>query len=195
MIGREVVSTLTGVVLGAAITIWFDEWRYRRNKKRQTVYLSIRVICMLEDFVAGCAAVAKDDGEPDKDDCLLPQIKLPSIDFSSLDVDWQVLSLDLMSRILNLPSRAEKSKRIIEHKFEYDFAPFYREAYIDRQLKFTELGLDGCELIDKLGSGLTNLNLQSNHISLSNYFRAKEQELLIKKKSISSSKKMFGVGS
>jgi hypothetical protein len=123
---KEALIGLIGVIIGAFITIGWDFIQALWTRKKQRVYLVARVICILEDFIAGCISVVKDDGEQDQDGCLQTQAPLPEINFTSLDVDWKVLSADLMLEILSLPSKVDEAKGVIASTFFYaTFPPDY----------------------------------------------------------------------
>ena|SRR5438105_541963 len=73
---------LTGVVVGALLTLLRDVWSDRRTRKRHARYLAIRVVCILDKYIENCAEVVLDDGlqegQRDEQGCLQSQVRPPA---------------------------------------------------------------------------------------------------------------------
>ena len=153
------ISGLFGVLLGGSLTIAKDWFLSRAAQKKNRNYLSVIVTCALDRFIAGCAEIAADDGlddgQRDSDGYLKPQAPYPSFTPEELSVAWELLSPDLTFAILDLPYKTEIAKQIISSAFEYgDGPPDFSEAFDERHLQFSKLGLEANEIADRLRKGV-----------------------------------------
>ncbi|MBI5550373.1 MAG: hypothetical protein HY911_02620 [Desulfobacterales bacterium] len=151
---EKVLIGLSGVVLGAILTVLKELFHNYRTRKKRAEYLAIRVVCMLDRFVSSCAAVVGDDGEmngPDEQGCARLNTICPKIDFHSLDVDWQALPSNLMYDILNFPSFIEEADGKINDVFEYIAGPpDYGEGIEERQYQYAKIGIVANDLSTRL---------------------------------------------
>jgi len=152
----KVLIGLSGVILGAILTVLRDLLNNHLTSKKRAEYLAIRVTCIFDRFVASCVLVAEDDGMiygRDEQGCIEFHTKFPKIDYQSLDVDWQSLPFDLMYEILNFPSHIEESDGVIESTAEFGSGPpDYEEETEERRLQYAKLGLLADSLSTKLRS-------------------------------------------
>jgi hypothetical protein len=142
------ISALVGVAFGACLN-WFltwtkEWWTEGKNKKRRAVYLAIRVVCLLDEFVDGCISVVNDDGC--KHDA---RATVPDPPSYPGDVDWKSIKPSLMYKILSLPTEIELAKRTImgADSFSWD------EDFFDlteRQYQYARMGLVAIELARQL---------------------------------------------
>ena len=151
---ESAVFGLIGVLVGAIVT-GFKEWwfLYRKNKK-DAEYLAIQVSCQLERFIAGCAGVAGDDGlcegQTDKDGYSSIQVESPTLDLNDLKVEWKALPANLMHSILHFPYKAELVAQKTMYDFNHASPPDYSEAFEERQLQYSILGIDASGLVAQL---------------------------------------------
>ena len=150
----KAIIGLIGVVLGACLTL-LKEWLFQCIKnKKEYEYLSIRISCMLDSFIAGCANVVQDDGtshgQYDPDGYAKIQVETPSFDPESIEVEWKSLPAKLMYEILNFPNEVETANQIINSTFEYDDPPEYGEGFQERQYQYAHLGIKAYKLATKL---------------------------------------------
>lgn len=108
-------------VVGAAIALlgkWaIDAITRRSEKSSHAAYLCVRVVCELDRFATGCAAVAQDFGpEPDNETSEIATVREPSFAPHDLPVDWKSIDIRLVYDVLNLPGeQALADSRITEH--------------------------------------------------------------------------------
>jgi len=148
---------LIGVVLGVLLNAIKEWWFQRGKSKKDLEYLAIRISCVLDTFVNGCADVVADDGlcygQPDQDGCRSIQTKAPNFDPLSFEVEWKALPANLMYEVLSLPNQIEAANHKISGAFEYAASPpDYEEGFEERQMQYATLGLKAYDLASKLRS-------------------------------------------
>lgn len=97
-------------LVGAAIALlgkWaIDAITRRSEKSSHAAYLCVRVVCELDRFATGCAAVAQDFGpEPDDATSAIATASVPSFAPHDLPVDWRSIDIRLVYDVLNLPGK------------------------------------------------------------------------------------------
>ncbi|WP_444901341.1 hypothetical protein ACJJIG_17370 [Microbulbifer sp. SSSA007] len=148
---------LIGVVLGVLLNA-FKEWWFQNSKsKKDLEYLTIRISCVLDTFVNGCAGVVADDGlcygQPDQNGYRSIQTKTPNFDPLSFEVEWKALPANLMYEVLSLPNQIEAANHKIFGAFEYAASPpDYEEGFEERKMQYATLGLKAHDLASKLRS-------------------------------------------
>jgi hypothetical protein len=151
---ESAVFGLVGVVVGALLAGIREWWFQNRKNKKDAEYLVIQVSCRLEKFIAGCAGVAGDDGlcegQTDKDGYSFIQVEAPTLVLSDLEVEWKVLPVNLMYAILQLPYKAELVAQWTRYEFNHASPPDYSEAFEERQLQYSILGIDASRLVTQL---------------------------------------------
>ncbi|ADJ28772.1 hypothetical protein [Nitrosococcus watsonii] len=146
---------LIGVVLGVLLNAIKEWWFQKGKNKKDLEYLAIRISCILDTFINGCADVVADDGlcygQPDQDGCRSIQTKTPNFDPLSVEVEWKALPASLMYEVLSLPNQIEAANHKISGAFEYAASPpNYEEGFEERQLQYAALGLKAHGLASKL---------------------------------------------
>ena len=146
---------LIGVIVGAALTFSREFWFDRRKKKKEAEYLTIRIISMLERFIAQCVAVIFDNGlyhgqPPNENGYRSAQTPDPEFKPESIDVEWKSLPANLMFEILSLPIDIEESERKICSSESVASPPDFEEVFEERQYQYAELGLKALFLSKKL---------------------------------------------
>ena len=164
---EKIVIGLFGVVLGFFLNFFKDIFTARQTRKKEAEYLAIRMICIFESFVDGCAAVVGDDGlyhgQPDEDGYHRVQVKTPELDVELKDVNWKSFSPQLMYEILYFPSLVKEANSFISSTFEYATSPpDFSEGFEERQYQYSTLGLKAAEIIQKLRN---QYSIPKNHIS------------------------------
>ena len=137
---------LVGVIIGFFLTFLKEVWFKRKEKQKELEYLTIRLTCAFDKFIAGCFEVVHDDGlyqgQLDKDGCRHTQAKTPNIEPETLDVNWKVLPSKLMYKVLNFPLEIEHSNGVISSIAEHvAFPPYYEEYFEERHYQYSNLGL------------------------------------------------------
>ena len=148
---------LIGVVLGVLLNAVKEWWFQRRTRKKELEYLAIRISCLLDTFVNGCADVVADDGlcygQTDKDGCRSIQIETPHFDPLAVEVEWKSLPAEIMYEVLSFPNQIEAANHKISGAFEYAASPpDYEEGFEERQLQYARLGLKAHDIAAKLRS-------------------------------------------
>lgn len=148
---------LIGVVLGVLLNAIKEWWFQKSKNKKDLEYLAIRISCVLDTFVNGCADVVADDGlcygQPDQDGCRSIQTKTPNFDPLSVEVEWKALPANIMYEVLNFPNQIESANHKISGAFEYAASPpDYEEGFEERQLQYAALGLIAHSLASTLRS-------------------------------------------
>ena len=152
---ESAIFGLIGVIVGAALSAATDWWFDRQRQQKDIVYLSIRMVFLLDRFVAGCIEITWDDGlsngSLDDEGCRTPQVDHPTFDPTTVDVEWKSLPPSLMYEILNFPLIVERSMSFIATVAEHDAsAPDYEEYFNARILEFSGLGLQALTLAEAL---------------------------------------------
>jgi len=146
---------LIGVILGVLLNAIKEWWFQKGKNKKDLEYLAIRISCILDTFVNGCADVVADDGlcygQPDQDGCRSIQSKTPNFDPLSVEVEWKALPANIMYEVLNFPNQIESANHKISGAFEYAASPpDYEEGFEERQFQYAALGLKAHSLATKL---------------------------------------------
>ncbi len=141
---------LIGVIVGGVLATWREWWMEKRNRKKDATFLAIRIVCILDDFVKCCAAVAKDDGfyYGQSNSYAEPKIEVqtPDLDFESLSVNWNSIPPNLMYKVLSLPNKIKDEKQSL-----YDLSRHFSDAdFIDeRRLRYANLGLEAQSITEQ----------------------------------------------
>lgn len=146
---------LIGVIVGAMLTVLKDLWFEHRRNQKEVEFLSIHVVCLLEQFIDGCIDVIYDDGlyqgQYGNDGTASPQTSTPLFEPQSLKVEWKVLPSNLMYEVLNFPEEMERANRKIRAVYEYEAVPpDYDDFFGERQYQYALLGLKAFELSNRL---------------------------------------------
>lgn len=146
---------LIGVLCGAFLTGAKEWWFQWRKDKRDTAYLAIQVVGLLDRYILGCAAIVGDDGlsegQPNENGYRRLQTPVPKFEPESLKVEWRALPFDLMYEILDLPYKAEIAAHAVDGAREYAATPpDFEEFFEERQLQYAEIGLLASELGTRL---------------------------------------------
>ncbi|MES2918983.1 MAG: hypothetical protein V4729_10255 [Pseudomonadota bacterium] len=153
----KAVYGLIGVVLGVFLTIVKEWWFQSRKNKKEAEFLAIQIACMLDRFVAGCVAVAGDDGlchgQPDENGYSSIQVDTPKFEPDIAKVEWKSLPASLMHKALSFPNKIEVANNRISAAFEYAATPpDYAEGFEERQLRYAELGIEASGIAKSLRS-------------------------------------------
>lgn len=144
------VTTLgTGLVtyVGHRLTVSKDT---QEERGRHARYLAIRVVCILDNFVAGCSEIVADGGEYDAEACLRTTVDYPTLQFPD-DVDWRSISPNLMYRLLALPNDLDSAHKSIHYMGnEVSSPPDFEEFFEERKYQFGKLGLAALALCDEI---------------------------------------------
>jgi hypothetical protein len=149
----------SGVVLGSMVSAIFavlkDVYADSRSKKKEAEYLAIRMVCIFDSFVEGCASVAHDDGmshgQRDHDGFATFQVIAPELDIQLEDVNWKSLPPELMYEALYFPNLVKDAESYINGTAEFvATAPYFTEAFEERRIQYVRLGLAADELVVKL---------------------------------------------
>jgi hypothetical protein len=110
---------LIGVVLVVILNAVKEWWFQEEKNKKELEYLAIRISCILDTFVNGCADVVADDGlcygQPDKDGCRSIQTKAPEFDPLSIEVEWKTLNAEIMYEVLSFPNQIQSVPKMDTH--------------------------------------------------------------------------------
>ncbi|GAA4457868.1 hypothetical protein [Rurimicrobium arvi] len=170
----EAIIGLVGVLIGSAISLFQGYWNQRRLEKRAARYLAIRVICVLDKFIQGCAEVLKDDGlswgQRNKDGCLEPQVKVPGPPIFPDDIDWKSVDHDLMYKILSMPSEVEAADRMIEAASDFSTPPDFEELFNERRYHYSGFGRHAVVLSNDLSNRYGIKKMVYNDWNPENYF-------------------------
>lgn len=147
----EVAIGFIGVLVGVLATGAKEYLSERRASRKSAEYLAVRVSCLLDRFVYGCASVVGDDGlvygQPDEDG--YRRIRVPAPEFSplSLDLDWKALPAKLMYDILTFPDQVESASHQVDGAFEFAACPpDFEEGFEERRYQYSTVGLHAADL-------------------------------------------------
>ena len=146
---------LGGIILGALLAFAKELFVEQRSRKREAEYLAIRVVCILDSFLDGCADVVNDDGlyhgQSDKDGYSRVQVQSPTLNLDLEDVNWKSLPSDLMYEILTFPNLIAEANSFINSTFEYAAnPPDFSEGFEERQFQYSALGKKAAALSNKI---------------------------------------------
>jgi hypothetical protein len=156
---EKYIFGLLGIVLGSALSAIFaivrELYAESRSKRKEAEYLAIRMVCIFESFMEGCASVVGDDGtyhgQTDADGFSRVQVTPPQLDVNLSDVNWKSLPPELMYEILYFPNHIKDADSFIDSTFEYAAnPPDYSEGFEERQYQYSKLGIMASELTAKL---------------------------------------------
>jgi hypothetical protein len=147
---------ISGVLLGNTFVL-VKEWRTRcKTAKQDTTYLGIIVVSHLDRYATGCSHAALDDGtqhgQPAGERGEHMTVVTPP-DFRPLDinVEWKLLTVELMYSILRLPDQQDQLERNLAGKYEFDYdPPEHVEYFQTRRRGYAVLGLQASDLAKKL---------------------------------------------
>jgi len=150
---------LLGVIVGGTLVALREWWLTRAERKRESSYSAIRLICILEEYAHKCIDVAGDDGysegrparrtEGGEDTCEV-QVTTPAPLEYPFDIAWRSLNEALMHRVLALSNIARSTDRYVSASAENAFPPYYEEFFEPRQKGYAKLGLTTLRLVDDL---------------------------------------------
>lgn len=193
---ESAVFGLIGVAVGVFLTAAKDWWIQTRKDKKNAEYLAIQVSCRLERFIADCAGVAGDDGlcegQTDKDGYHSIQVESPSLSLNDLKVEWKILPASLMHSILRLPYEAELVAQKTIYEFNHAFPPDYSEAFEERQLQYSKLGVHAALLLKQLLNYVDLPEAKSDEWDPIAFMRERKAEIDgIRQKRASNNKNLF----
>lgn len=142
------VIGLAGVAIGALLTPAIDWLKTSRASRKSAAYLSVRVVCILDQFIDKCADVVGDDGTADQDGYYSYK-PLPDAPVFPDDLDWRSIDNELMYEILSLPNRVLFAESKIDN-FADTVGPPYDDMAEERQYEFAVLGLAANSIKDKI---------------------------------------------
>ncbi len=158
---------LIGVVLGVLLGVFRELYAESRSKKKEAEYLAIRMVCIFESFMEGCASVVGDDGlyhgQTDAEGYSSIQVSPPELNVQLEDVNWKSFPPALMYEILYFPNLIKDAQIFIDSTFEHAASPpDYSEGFEERQFQYSKLGIRASELTAKLRD---IYKIPKNHIS------------------------------
>jgi hypothetical protein len=142
---------LFGVVVGSVLATIKDWWLHHYKLRTEARHLALMIAFALDRYIDGCASVAVDEGETNKEGYTNPQAKRPKFDAASVTGDWRSLPLGIVNDVFNLQLRAEAADAHIDFAFnEVATPPDFSEGFEVRQPSYAELGLQAFELANRL---------------------------------------------
>lgn len=158
-----VISTLSGGVLafGAALVVNKINHKYaleretlaakerqrqeqqlaKDKRQKELFYIATELVFILEQFAEGCARVATDDGERDKQEFIRATQTCPELDLNVITGDWRSLEPGLIYAIRELPVLKEWNDREIAGMEESEGPPDYIRTIRERKYLYARLGL------------------------------------------------------
>lgn len=129
--------------------VWYGQWRITQREKEaaaaklasERLFIATELVFVLERFAEGCAKVATDDGERDKQDFMRAIQTCPELDLNVITGDWRALEPGLTYAIRELPVLKEWSDREIAGMEESDSPPDYTYTMLERKYLYARLGL------------------------------------------------------
>lgn len=168
---EKYIFGLLGVVIGSVLSAVFavarELYSEYRSKEKEAEYLAIRMVCLFETFMEGCASVVCDDGlchgQTDEDGYSRVQVQAPQLDVQLSDVNWKSLPPELMYEILYFPNLVMDAESFISSTFDYAASPpDFSEGFEERQYQYSQLGIKASELTTKLRA---KYKIPKKHIS------------------------------
>ena len=168
---EKYIFALAGIVLGSMLSAVFsvvkELYAENRSKKKEAEYLAIRMICIFDSFMEGCASVVGDDGlyhgQTDAEGYSRIQVTPPKLDVQLEDVNWKSFPPELMYEILYFPNLIKGVESFVDSTFEHAASPpDYSEGFEERQYQYSMLGIMASELTRKLRE---KYKIPKNHIS------------------------------
>lgn len=170
MIDEKYIFALVGIVLGTflstILSIVRELYAESRSKKKEAEYLAIRIVCIFDSFMEGCASVVGDDGlccgQTDAEGFSRSQVTPPQLNVQLDGVNWKSFPPELMYEILYFPNLIKDAESFISSTFEHATSPpYYSEGFEERQYQYSKLGLMASELTAKLRR---KYDIPKNHI-------------------------------
>lgn len=161
------VGIFFGSLLSAIFSVVRELYAENRSKKKEAEYLAIRMICIFDSFMEGCASVVGDDGlyhgQTDAEGYSRIQVTSPQLDVQLEDVNWKSFPPELMYEILYFPNLVKDAESYISSTFEHAASPpDYSEGFEERQYQYSKLGGLASELTEKLRE---KYKIPRNHVS------------------------------
>ncbi|QFZ84593.1 hypothetical protein GFK26_18365 [Variovorax paradoxus] len=143
------IASLIGVGVGVFAANGAKVIEHYVHRRRAAQYLAVRLVTVLDRFIAGCVPVTEDEGRvlPGSYD-LEPVATLPTLEFDSLDVDWKSIKPHLTYAVLALPNEVAEAVRSINANFDPSNVPSV--DFSARQFHFARLGIAANDLIGRL---------------------------------------------
>ena len=148
---EKYIYGLIGMLLVAFLAYTRELLNEKRVRKKEAEYLAIRLVCIFDSFMDGCAKIAGDDGlymgQRNAEGFLEFQAELPLIDVQLSDVNWKAITPLLMYEILSFQNLINDANSYISCAFEYAFCPPDEDdGFEERQYQYALLGLKADEL-------------------------------------------------
>ncbi|MFT4271382.1 MAG: hypothetical protein QM578_10250 [Pantoea sp.] len=145
---------LIGAVVGAFISggfTWFNDWsKSRFQNKKDLQVLALKLSYRLDCYVRSCIECLEDDGREYYEDEQGQwsefrgyKVEFPVFTLGELnDVDWKLMSPDLMYKVFDLPSKVGISKQRFMNELD-EFDEHYNDDYPTtiREKELTDLGI------------------------------------------------------
>lgn len=173
----ESLIGLAGVIIGILMAAAKDIWVERRSRWKNAEYLAIRIVCMLDRFVEGCAGVVGDDGLSLPNGERVIQVSEPKFEIQSLDVDWKSIPADLMYEILSFPTMISSATHRASEAYKIADPPEYAEAFEERQYQYASLGLKASQISVKLHNKYHLPTFEHEDWDLIEYLREKQDRI------------------
>jgi hypothetical protein len=134
------IASLIGVGMGVIAANGAKVVEHYVQRRRAAEYLAVRVITVLDHFIAGCVPVTEDHGKVMPDGYHLePEATLPKLEFDNLNVDWKSIKPDLAYAVLALPNHVAAGVQSINANYDPTNVPSH--DFEGRQFQFARLGL------------------------------------------------------
>lgn len=146
MIVASVLGSVSGLA-GALVMPWV--WRHR-ERARAAHYVAIRGVCVLDEYIDACAAVALDSGQENQDGTWEAQVDEPAAPSYPGDVDWRSIPRELAYELLSFPSAVRKAEAAIRGAWDFATPPDNAEFFEVRTVQYAHLGLRAYELAGRL---------------------------------------------
>lgn len=162
---RELLSSpafwgFAGVMAGGWLTRRTEFSLKRHERDRDMQFAAASLSAVLDRFISACSDVAADDGtymgQDHPDGILRAQTDLPSLDYSSLTIEWRSLPSLTVDRLFLFQNHIydEQSRLKFEQSFD---GPPYDGYFFERRLAFVDLGIEAEAVVRDLrtAAGLT----------------------------------------
>ena len=141
---------LIGVLLGSVLAGAKEWWFQRRNNSKDSAFLAVQVVGLLDRYVLSCAGVVEDNGlcqgQPDEQGSKVAQVVPIVFQPESLKVEWRSIPVELMYDILDLPYNAVVAAEMVSAASANADPPDFEDFFEERQLQFAQLGLLAADL-------------------------------------------------
>ncbi len=156
----EAIFGFLGVIIGSFIPWIKEAILEKRLRAERAMYLAVRVICVLDEYVEKCIEVVQDDGtvmgqasarDEGGGELFRPVVQLPAAPTFPADGDWKSIDSALMYRILTLPNSVRETDNHIQWAGDEEaWPPYYEDVYEARHKGYARLGLETIAIIDHL---------------------------------------------